>query len=339
MSQDDRIIPFSMLQEGRIFGLWRVLDSLTHSWHIEHIWNINAGARSLVMLPKITDSIGYMRLKKEFGIKTIVPKKLQQQWHVFKVLANHSAVANEWHVELLCFPRTWFEASTKDPSWLYFKNYLLQTAWEGTEYWRNQATFEFLFSCLQQTRNLKPNPYLADTVKHLIATSSGAVPSFVLANDESAAPIDALQKVFLEVYGLKSYAPLMMHLKHMYHNHTELSYYSLQYPTTLEFSPKSRSLSSNMVDLHEIKYIMDKYLNAVLDGSLPLDNAAFKYFAERVNFKYYHTEADILGEVEASKSILSNDMSMQQQMQRFVGRGFPESAPFFKGCVGLDFQE
>lgn len=330
-------IPFGMLQEGRIFGLWRVLDSFTRTWHIEHIWSISAGARSLLMLPKITDSIGYMRLKKEFGIKSPIPKKLTEQWPVFKELANNSE--EDWNVEFLLFPRQWFETSAKDNNWVHFKYYLLQTAWQGTEYWRNQSTFEFVFSCMQRGQNLKPNPYLADTVKHLIAISSGAAPGFVIADDESAAPIRYLQKVFMDIYGLKSYAPLMMHLKHMFYHDTKQLYYSLQYPTTLEFSPKSRSLSSNMVDLHEIRYIIDKYLDAVLDGSLPLENASFKYFAEHVKFHYYHTEKDTHGDVDTSEQILQRNGLMQAEMARFKGRALPESAPFFRGCISLDFEE
>jgi len=339
VGQGDSVIPFGILQKGRIFGLWRVLDSLTHSWHIEHIWNVTAGARSLVMLPKITDSIGYMRLKKEFGIKPSIPKKLHQQWHIFKALANQGALGHDWYVEFLLFPRQWFETPDKDPKWLFFKNFILQSAWQNTEYWRNQSTFEFVFSCLQQSRNLKPNPYLADTVKHLIAISAGAAPGFVVANDESAAPISTIQRIFTDIYNLKNYAPLMMHLKHMYYKGVDLSYYSLQNPTTLEFSPKSRSLSSNMVDLHEIKYIMDKYVDAVLDGTLPLENAAFKYFAERIKFYYYHTGQDTQDNVEQSQKILKRDNDIHLQMKSFPDRVFPENSPFFKGCISIDFDE
>ncbi len=60
-----RIIPFKLMHEGTIFGLWIGLheDKMLSS-HSSEIWNVVAGARSTILLPKISNVKSYKRIKK-----------------------------------------------------------------------------------------------------------------------------------------------------------------------------------------------------------------------------------------------------------------------------------
>ncbi len=61
---EDRTIPLSgLILPGTVFGAWRILSS-KKAEQTAFIWNMTAGARSVFMLPKITESKKHAQLKK-----------------------------------------------------------------------------------------------------------------------------------------------------------------------------------------------------------------------------------------------------------------------------------
>jgi hypothetical protein len=98
-----------------------------------------------------------------------------------------------------------FLSRKHDKEWESFTKYLLNEVWKLSTFRRDQFIFDFAFSLVQENRNLKPNPYLSDTARNLIAIGSGESPGFSVALDDSEAPVSALQKIFIEDYGLKKY--------------------------------------------------------------------------------------------------------------------------------------
>jgi hypothetical protein len=103
----------------------------------------------------------------------------------------------------------------------------------------------------------KPNPYLADTVAHLMSICSGEAPGFIPARDNTAAPIRALQRVFVEDYRLKKYPPVIMHPHHFSLEEKTPVYYSFEIPTTMRFSPKSNNALTTMTETKGIKHITE----------------------------------------------------------------------------------
>ena len=111
------------------------------------------------------------------------------------------------------------------------------------------------------TRYLKCRPYIADTIRHIMAVALGAWPAFrpALRHDKTA-PITDLQHAFIDVYKLKTYLPIFMQPALFNEkNHFEPVYYSLAFPTFLEGAlPNNKFSPTILSDLREIKLLLEK---------------------------------------------------------------------------------
>ena len=238
-------------------------------------------------------------------------------------------------IKLSFFSKDWFKHK-KDKNWSEFYRFLLNDVWQSSAFRRNQFIFDFAFSLAQENKNLKPNPYLADIVKHLIAIGSGAIPAVAPAINDSTAPVTGLQKIFLEDYGLKKYGPTIMHLHHFAESEKRSVYYSLQMPTTTIFSPKSNRAASAMSDLREIKHIMEILLAEILKGNLEIDKTPLFKLAQDVKYDFYHAENDEMNEILPANHLIYRDASFIKTVTD--GRhdySFPEFAPFVRGCISI----
>jgi len=210
ISLDNVNLPFffGFLQPGSLFNTSRVL-SPNYSHQPAFLWNITAGARNLIMLPKISAKVGFKRLRKEFQLQIDKPTGLEDHWELFKEIANHKNFQKPWSMQILFFSKEWFE-HLNDNAWLEFHRYLLQTAWDTTEFWRNRFIWDLIFSYIQRVRKISPNNYVADTVKHLFSISAGAIPGMAPALDDTCAPISELQRIFKDIYRLDQYLPIIL---------------------------------------------------------------------------------------------------------------------------------
>lgn len=333
MLSKDRVIPSSIVKQGQLISLWRVLDEGA-SFHTGRFWNIYSGSRSICMIPKVTDASSYKGLKNKFGLKLHIPQKLFDHWELFTAIANHPNFPQPWKSVIYFFPKKWLQHKT-DKTWAPFYLFLHSTVWQSSAFRRNQFIFDFAFSRVQESKNLKPNPYLADTVRHLIAIGSGSVPAFVPAIDDTAAPISGLQQVYLEDYGLKKYAPIIMHLHHFSQSKQRPVYYSFQIPTTTIFSPKSRKVSSAMVEIHEVKYIMETLLSEILKQNLEVEDTPLFELAKLVKYDYFHAEKDQSAEIRPALEIEKIDPNFTKTLINSIEYIFPEFSPFFRGCIAV----
>ncbi|HLX54593.1 MAG TPA: hypothetical protein VKR58_11660, partial [Aquella sp.] len=204
-----RIIPFVFMPQGMIFGLWVSLSLDKYSTNFTgRTSNIVAGSRSAMLLPKISDAIAFKRLKKAFGLQCKMPETLTDQWPVFAELARHQEFPEKWTASVIYFSKKWLELKN-DISWKVFRCYLLDTAWIKTSYLRNQIVSDLALSCALEERNLKPNPYVTDTIKHLFTIWQDGYPAYEIATDNLVMPLAALQDIFVNVYGLK-YQPTFL---------------------------------------------------------------------------------------------------------------------------------
>lgn len=328
-----RVLPATYMGTGKLVSLWRILEE-GPSYFLGPFWSIASGVRSICMLPKITDSACHKVLKIKYGLKLPVPQRLSEQWDLFTQIANHQNFSQPWSSELIFFTKQWLDHK-KDKRWSEFYRFLLNEVWQITAFRRNQFIFDYAFSIAQENKNLKPNPYLADTVRHLIAVGTGSAPAFTPAVDDSAAPISGLQRTYIEDYGLKKYAPVIMHLHHLSTIENRPVYYSFQIPTTTVFSPKSRKLSSTMVELHELKHIMETLLSEILKGHLGVEKTPLYNLASNIRYGYYHSDKDKFFEISPITEIAELDNSFTKSILESNSYSFPEFGPFFRGCISI----
>ena len=315
-----------MIKAGSVLSTSRILShQLPNS--PAFIWEMSAGARSIFMLPKIAEEKGYRRLRKRFGLSFDKPHSLNDQWELFKKLL--AANETHWATEILYFPHSWVQ-HIHDPAWAPLRYYLLQQAWDNSEFWRNQFVWDMAFSLIQEKRCLKVNSYIADTVKHLLFISAGVVPAFAPATTDQVAPISTLQTLFSDIYKLDYYPTLMQPT--MFTGETPV-YYSLEYPSLHEFSPRNKIESNKLNDLYETKLLIDKYVDEILANTLNISDTQIYKAVQHNQFAFFHTEPrDYEGIMVASLEGLEDP---QLASKSNIIQPIAFNSTFLRGCIQI----
>jgi hypothetical protein len=229
-----------------------------------------------------------------------------------------------------------------NPAWFELKQYLHELAWNHYEYERNRIHYDIAFAMIQKKRNLKPNPYLADTAKHLFSTAIGAVPGYSPAVNEHALPLKTIQKVFVESYGLKKYLPTIM--QPMHYNFDESLfpiYYSLQLASSDVFSPKSREVSSTLFEMRELEHIIRIFVDELVKPNALCNDTVLGNAAQKIRFDLYHNKVDrhrvvrLSSELPSVDSRFTNEAILVKNDQAL----FACDAPFVRGCVRIGHVE
>lgn len=332
----DRVVPFAMIKPGRVFGAWKILDENISYHPTGFPWGMAAGARSIFMLPKISETIAHGRLSKKYQLRAEKPHSFMDHWAVFREIANHDNPQPAWEMEVVFFSSEWFK-KLNDPAWSQFKLYLLNAAWQSSGFWRNQFIWRFLFSLTQQNRNIRAPAYIFDTVRHLIALSIGALPGFRPAIDDSLAPISRLQAAYTDArgYALKKYAPIIMEPSYFSAKKGSPIYYSLQYPTTTEFSLKSSERVSTITETHLVHSLMKKFLLEIRENKLKMSETPLEFLSEGVCFDYFHNDVSEYRDLRDGCQIPHEDDNFSKAAALYSDLPFPKNSSFFNGCVRI----
>lgn len=328
-------VPWLVYSPGHFFPFSTILGC--HSDHIytpNGLLTVTSGARSTFMLPSIGCNAQHVNLKRDFNIQRQAPKSLYDHWHVFKDIIHSKKVVCDWRSCLIYFSEKWVVQIQNDPAWMKLKLYLYEKAWRKFEYERNRIYYDIAFSMIQAKRNLKPNPYLTDTARHLFATALGAAPGYIPAMDEEALPMNFIQHVFGGSYGLKKYIPTIMQPAHFdFEKHKTSIYYSLHHPATHVFSPKSREVSSTITEILELEYIMGIFCEELSREVNVCADTIIGKIAKNVVFNYFHNKSDRQQIIRESSAIPLTDA-------RFgAAAKFASDAPFVRGCVAIQAKE
>lgn len=341
MEQEDRVIPFSFFTPGKIFGLWSSLD-LSNSFVGPRVWSITAGARSIFLLPKITDTPSYKKLCKSRGLKKPVPRNLLDHGPILADMANHSEFSEPWHTEILFFPKKWLEKQTGE-AWSEFYLHIHESAWKKSEYWRNKVVYDYMWDSFVRDfakKNIKISPYIVDIVEHLMMVGLGVLPGFKPAVSNCEGPIESLQKDFIDEYRLRYFAPTIMVPAHLSEGSDDYIYWSMQIVNYFESFPKPRTPNSIISDLREVINLLDLFVEAVLNGKIPeVVGTPFHEFLSKINFDFFHSDVipddDI---IRHSKNMPKEDKRLIKCSRSFGKRTFSEVSPFVRGCVRISFK-
>ncbi len=80
---EDRVMPTKIFGAGSMIGLWENFDP-EPSKFVKNVWNVSAGARSIFMLPKISNQTFHKNLKDFFHIQSYPPKSQLDHHGIFK---------------------------------------------------------------------------------------------------------------------------------------------------------------------------------------------------------------------------------------------------------------
>lgn len=328
--------PQNILPPGYIFSLWAYLEKQP-GFHSFNLYRSTAGFRSIFLLPNIGATTNHNNLRKEFEIRTAAPKDLQSEWELFRSILNHPKAKCNWHSKLVYFSNKWLEKLlSNDKKWLALNLHILRERWQHSALYRNKIFYDFALSQIQSARNLRPNPYIADTAKHLIIAALGGLPGFAVPQNNIGAPVDILQKIFLEVYGLKQYPPTFLQPTYFSLNQPNRPiYYSLAYPTSIEFSPHCRKERTTLYDIRELAYLMDIYIEEIPKDYVKIGNSPVIEVIKKVHFDYYHDKYDREKRVQHTSEMPKSDPTLLTCPGNFQNKVFPIAAPFIRGCVKI----
>lgn len=330
---DCHTIPLAFVPEGALISTGVVLNP-QHNYQPAFLWNVHAGARSIFTLAKLSVTDKFEQLKQHFNVSSI-PLDFADHGNLFQEIANSPEFGERWTTKVLYFGKKWFER-LNDLAWRDFTLYLYRTSWQGTSYWRYEFVYDLVFSLIKRRQNLKPDPFLADTVEHILVISMGACPGFAPALNDKVAPINRIEKIISDVYKLDKYAPIIMVPTYFsMHDKSRPVYYSLGYPITFNFSPKARKLATKRSDLGNVRHILNKYLKEMKADELNLKLALISQVPNFVKYDYFHSKPLLTEGIRDSKDIFLEDQAFIECAKKSKNKLFPHTSPFLRGCVRI----
>ncbi|PCI39873.1 MAG: hypothetical protein COB50_00585 [Thiotrichales bacterium] len=332
---------YKMVEAGDLFGLWKLINPKKVPRHPKFLWDITAGARSVFMLPKISDIERHLRLCREFSINNPKPTELIDHWDIFRGITSHKQFNNCWNLEIMFFSEKWFNHRHGDSApWLAFHHYLKSYVLESGAFWRNYYFWGLIFTLIEQKVCFKPSSYITDTVKCLFAIGVGELPGFAPATDDTAMPASLLQEVYANVYNLGDYQPVIMQPKNfeLDNKNADPVYYSLKFSNTTELAPHSRKRTSVIKDLYEIRLLVDNYIRQISNNSLDvnIEYSDLWQLSNDVNFDFFHTEYQQYQNIKNSALIPEQDKRFMKTINNIQGdqkKKFPDKNLFTRGCV------
>lgn len=339
---EGRTIPLKLFKPGVTIGVWEILKrpliSIRHKWD----WSISSGARTLFLLPKITNQDNHAKLQRAYSTRVKMSRNIFDHTKIFTGIFNYHAEKNPWTTRVIFFTRKWLEPQLKNIGWVKLKEYWAREAWHQMHYWSNKIIFDFTWEdylAELSRQRIKLKPYFLDTVKQLISIACGVVPGFRPADEsEQVAPTKIVQRAYVEDYGLKDYAPIIMQPDFLSLNSSvKAVYYSLQFPTLPEKPFEFEKFSSVLKIIRELKDYMDVFL--IVLARYPKSAFPPIYdLLEHIQFDYFHTEKDPQGNIQHTSAMPEFDPGLSDCDPKYGKREFPENAPFFRGCVRISFK-
>lgn len=197
---------------------------------------------------------------------------------------------------------------------------------------------DIIFSMIQKQKNLKPNPYLVDTTRHLITIALGEAPGFSPACDANSLPLTELTKAFVESYSMnKYYAHIMQPTTFTFETAKHPVYYSLQYPSSFGFSPKARKVFSTLFEMRELSHIVKIFMNELGQSNGVCQDTVLKDMANSVTFDYFHNACDPHKVIQSSSALTTFDQRFAglQKEKKQTYTKFAADSPFVRGCIGI----
>ncbi len=326
---EDRVKTIFTAKQGDLVGFFAAMK-LGSALDKNNAVCMAAGLRSMFMIAPIGDNIAHNRLMRTYDIHSSAPKKLLDQWHVFKEIAQSRDLS--WEVEVLFFSKSWFEA-LQEKKWRLFRQFLFESVW-GLVLRHSYYEFNELFLSHMQTQcNLRSDPHLINTTHHLIYLAAGITPAYGVLDSEVQAPIEFLQQVYVSDYRL-AYAPIMLGTR--YFSEDTPVYYSLEVPTNIHSTIRSRKRITRIEELREARRTLVAMQREILRNRLELEDLPRSIFhaAKSVNFEYFHSEAERGDLIHPVMDVLDIDQGMKAIVDQFK-LPLCDTNRFFWGCISI----
>ncbi|MBP9741727.1 MAG: hypothetical protein KBD37_00040 [Burkholderiales bacterium] len=335
LQNSSKITPYTTLKPGNVFGISN--NSTKDNLASHSLWDLTAGARSIFMLAKISNTPQHNILRKSYDLSSRPPRDYTDHWAVFKELALKAN--SQWRTEILFFDNRWAKLLA-DEKYLPLKAQLL--ALQESEAWHHQPNWNLTLGQIEVARALTSySSEILDAAKHIFSIAAGLFPGFAPAMNETSAPIELIQKAYTEVYELEQ-APIIMEPAALHANDKLPVFYSLNYPSSPKSTPTDtnnrKSVISNLSILMEVLKNYQLHLteepefrNQLRIRALSLLNAM-----THTKFSFYDNEY-------SSYKGINDPATLPLEDPRFAcnkkNQPFPVHGAFLKGLVSISLAE
>ncbi|MCC2644266.1 MAG: hypothetical protein K0R49_921 [Burkholderiales bacterium] len=335
LSMANRIVSYPTINVGQMFGFVHIVDAVMKkkSKASVSIWNLDAGARTSFILPKISENNSHTNLLRTYRIDVEKPSSYTDQSKIFSALNN--SINNPWTQSVLYFPRQLLERIKTDPTFLEIYQEMCNIHRSSYNIWHNTYTKwdNDLALVFQEAKINKLSGYAINIAKHIYLTIAGGVSCFAPATDENMLPKKLIEKAYStqEGYGLSQYWPTIMQPKQF--DFKEPVYYSISLPTLINYNPETFTEKTSIALLVEVATILDrcqKYLINKFD-----DYESFLYeTAIKVKFSFYHDDPN----PQKYRNLIKNSTLIPEEDSRFYKKGwaFPAHSQFVRGCIKIE---
>jgi hypothetical protein len=334
---DGKIFSHALLDTGLEIGV----DAY---FNCPNNFSMTAGARSLYMLPKISETQAHKKLKKKFGITAAPPKHLYDHWQVFSEIAQSEAFPAEWYLEIIFLSDKWIDAIKNDSAWSKLAMYLNQTFLRHSSLGYKKIALDLVWETFVKCLNNKPvkfDPYIVDTFKHIINISTGALPGISPSGcSEKTGPLKNIQMIYEnhKEYGLDDYIATIMHPSYFSINKPEPVYYSLQVPALLETLPRSKKITSVIDNIRELSELFNCFLSHESRpwSKLMIGNTPLEAILKDLQIDYFHGDMFAYGDlIKSSLKMPEFDSRLEYNPTNNKNRIFASNSSFLKGCVRI----
>ena len=332
---NNRIFSLACFNEGFNIGIWEFFGSTTP-------YNVSAGARSVYMIPKISSAMQHKKLKQHFDVTLPPPKHLSEHFGIFRQIINSSNFSKDWDCQVIYLTNRWAEAIENNKKWINLKTYILEKNWQHANYVRKKSVLDHAwdtFAYKLNERHLKFSSYIIDTLNHLILVATNVITaSSSFTGDEKVGPFNELQKIYETCYELRDYVPTIMIPRYFSFNENIPVYYSLQEPTLLETSPRSKKIISTMDSIRELSELLNHFF-AEDDINMMIYNESVVDIMKKVRFKFFHNKMYAYGkDIRPSKEMPIDDKNLLYRFENSKNSKFADSGSFVQGCVMISSQ-
>jgi hypothetical protein len=334
METGSRIMSHAIANPGYLFGVPRAIEPMEMPIlsHTGLNWNLNAGARSVFFLTKISAKLKHEKLIKTLKLKSEAPENVEMEWSVFKEIAKN--INSRWCCEVLFFPRG-FINRLKQMESFQLSNYFMRLHRSNYNIWHNTALiWNAVFSEIEQKKHLTHySMYSIFNARQLFLIAANSAIGFKPIASDASVPYLEIKDLYNEVYGLREdkQSDIMMESANLDLSKNDAIYYSINNPMLAEYNPDTFKGKSLIALLDEIYSIVNAYQTTILADHIQVESL-YKV-ANTTTFTFFHsnTNEDTYPHINNVETLAKEDarftVSKQQQ--------FPITSAFFKGCIRI----
>lgn len=332
-------LPIRIAYPGEFYNFSRILSipSNKKPFAPNGLLKATAGARTTFSLPYLTCSTSFTRLERDIGTLSKYPASQYDHFQLFKEICNNEIQPSKWRMQLIYFSKSWIDSILNDEKWFKLRSYLYQLAWKASDYKRNQFYYDISYSIIQEEGNCRTNPYLNDTARHLLDMAIGAFPGLAPQTDDKLLPLKTIQHTLSYSYGLKKHIPTIIAPAYFDYTYTKPVYYSLQYPITRAFSPKTKNSISMLNHLHDLKKIMGRFIAGIIKEDSMWYDTILIDAVKNIQFTYIHNNQNKLFTPTEPMDIVNLDKGFLHVEPHCIKHNDEAAteANFFRGCISL----